>query len=106
VAAAAFELDPAASSVIFGDGERTVGWADLPRLETGFVTAEARGLGGLGRPASVEPGVLGAAAFELPAPAGTTSVAIRVAGWLGAGLPDDDELGRFEALTADAPIPR
>jgi hypothetical protein len=99
-----FELDPSASSVQFSDAGQPLGWLPLTDLATGFVTADAVGLGGLRRRAIVEPGAYGSVAFEAEAPEMATSVGVRVCGWLSEALPDDQQPARFEARTAESPI--
>jgi hypothetical protein len=101
-----FELDMAASAVLFAEGGRPAGWHDLPELPVGFVTREAKGLGGVRRRAEVDPGAFGALAFEVAVPARTHSVTVQVGGWLYDGLPDEPEPRRFEIRTADAEIAR
>ncbi len=53
-----------------------------PQLTTGLVTADARGLGGLGTPATLRPGERGVVALELvpPLPADSPSVTVFVDG--------------------------
>jgi hypothetical protein len=99
-----FRLDPDASSVLFGRSGQTLSWSDLPRLASGFTTADAVELGGVRRTARIEPGDYAAIAFSLPAPTGTSAVSARVAGWLSSVPPDKPQPGRFELLTDDAPI--
>ncbi|MGH2464217.1 MAG: hypothetical protein ACRDGI_02050 [Candidatus Limnocylindrales bacterium] len=99
-----FRLDPPASSVLFGRDCQTLGWSDLPRLASGFVTADAVELGGVRQTARIEPGEYGAIAFDLPAPAGASAVSVRVAGWLTSVPPDEPAPGRFGAATDEAPL--
>ena len=99
-----FRLDPEATSVLFGRDGQTLSWSDLPRLASGFTTADALELGGVRRTARIEPGDYAAIAFELPAPAGTTAISARLAGWLSSGLPDEKGPERFALLTADAAL--
>jgi hypothetical protein len=99
-----FRLDPDGSSVLFGRGGHTLSWADLPRLASGFVTEDAVELGGVRRTARIEPGDYAVIAFDLPAPPGASNVAVRVAGWLSSGPPDEDEPGRFDVSTEEAPV--
>jgi hypothetical protein len=99
-----FRLDPEASSILFGRAGQTLSWSDLPRLASGFTTADAAELGGVRRTARIEPGDYAAITFELAAPAGTTAISARLAGWLSPALPDDTQPGRFELLTEDAAL--
>jgi hypothetical protein len=99
-----FRLDPAGSAVLFGRGGHTLSWSDLPRLSSGFVTADAVELGGVRRTARIEPGDYAVIAFDLPAPAGASAVSVRVAGWLSSAPPDKPPPGRFGVDTEEAPI--
>jgi len=99
-----FRLDPGASSVVFGHAGKTVSWSDLPSLAAGFVTPDAVELGGVRRTARIEPGDYGAIAFDLPPAAGASEVLARLAGWLSSGPPDEDEPGRFDVSTDEAPV--
>ncbi len=94
-----FDIDPAASSVQFSQTGQPTGWVDLPELPSGFVTPDAELLGGIRRRAVLEPGAFGAIAFKVRASGATDAVSIRVAGRLSKALPDDDDPGRFSALT-------
>jgi hypothetical protein len=96
---AEFELDHAACSVHFHAGREEVGWRECPEFPTGFVTAEAVGLGGVGRVAEIPPGSHGVIAFAVDAVAGATNVSMRVSGWLRAALPDAPEPARFSMFT-------
>ena len=99
-----FELDPGASAILFSHGGQVQGWSDLPALRAGFATSGASELGGVGRRAVVEPGTVGAIAFEVPAPAGIAAVAIRVGGRLSEAFPDDPLPAQFSLTTADAAV--
>lgn len=99
-----FRLDPGASSVLFGRDGQTLTWSDLPRLASGFTTADAVELGGVRRTARIEPGDYGAIAFDLPAPAGASDASARLAGWLTSAPPDEHQPGRFGLLTDEAPL--
>lgn len=98
------EVDPDGSTVHFTGGGAEVAWQPLPALEAGFVTPDAVGLGGLRSRAVVDPGVLGAIAFDVEVPAEAGSVAVRVAGWLADGLPDEPEPRPFLVRTPPAPL--
>ncbi|MCY7419368.1 MAG: hypothetical protein LH650_12930 [Chloroflexi bacterium] len=101
-----FELDPAASSVqFFSADDQPMSWQDLPELPSGFFTADAAGLGGVRRPATITPGAYGAIAFVAAPPPGAAQVAILVAGTLSDALPDVTTPDRFEVRTALAAIP-
>ena len=99
-----FGLDVPKSAVLFTTDGEAAGWQDLPRLETGFITPDDEGLGGVVQPGHVEPGAYGAIAFEISAPAGATHVSVRVAGWLREVLPDQPEPATFEVVTAPGPL--
>ena len=101
-----FRLDPEGSAVLFGHDGQTLTWSDLPRLAAGFVTPDAVELGGVRRTARIKPGDYGAIAFDVRAPAETSTVAVRLAGWLTSAPPDDPPPGRFGLSTPDAPIRR
>ena len=99
-----FGLEVAKSAVLFTVNGEAAGWQDLPRLETGFITPDAEGLGGVVQPGHVEPGAYGAIAFEVASPLGATDVSVRVSGWLREVLPDQATPEHFEVLTAPAPL--
>ena len=96
---AEFDLDHAACSVHFHAGREEVGWRECPEFPTGFVTVEAVGLGGVGRPAAIEPGSHGVIAFGVGSVDGADSLSMRVAGWLRAALPDAEQPSRFSTFT-------
>lgn len=99
-----FELDPGACAVHFSNFGQAAGSAKFPPLETGFVTPDAEGLGGLKRRAEIKPGDWGALVVTVDLPITPTAVALQVAGWLYEGLPDDKMGGRFELRTDEANI--
>lgn len=99
-----FELDAAASAVLFSADGAPLSWVELPELQTGFVTPTAEGLGGLRRRAAVSPGQMGALTVAVTAPAGVGEAQVQVGGWLVETLPDDRERQRFEARTAPAAL--
>jgi hypothetical protein len=99
-----FELDATSLAVEFLADGQPIGWQPLPSPSIGFVTAAAAGLGGLGTRAVVEPGTYGTILFDVPSPAGTTGIALRVAGWLSEALPDSTQPTRFTARTAEVPL--
>ncbi|HLY12968.1 MAG TPA: hypothetical protein VKR24_01355 [Candidatus Limnocylindrales bacterium] len=99
-----FELDPAASSILFDHHGQALSWSDLPELPAGFTTPDAVELGGVRRMARIKPGEYGAIAIELPAPAGVTAVSAHLAGWLSSAPPDEPHPGRFGLVTDDAAL--
>jgi hypothetical protein len=72
---------------------------------TGFVTASAEGVGGLGARARMRAGAPAGTTFEIPVVAGATSIAIEVAGTLSDALPDEPMPSPFGVRTDEAPIP-
>lgn len=98
------ELSPESCAILFAGEAAPLGWLDLPRLETGFVTPRAVGLGGLRDRAIIEPGVIGAISVEVALPPEATTVAFRVAGRLYEALPDEPEGRGFEVLTEAVPL--
>ncbi len=99
-----FELDPKASSILFGQDGRTLSWSDLPELPAGFATPDAVELGGVRRRARIEPGEYGAIAVDVRAPDGATAASARLAGWLTSAAPDEPPPGRFGLVTDDTPL--
>jgi hypothetical protein len=93
-----FVLDVAASAVHVRAGGVEVDGVPFPELQTGFMTAEAEGLGGLGRSAGIPPGAYGAIAFDLALPAGD-EVVLSVAGSVAQALPDQIVPVAFLATT-------
>jgi hypothetical protein len=101
-----FELDPGPSSIHYLDSSgQPMSWQVLPTPQTGFVTPDAEGLGGLHRAALMRPGAYGAITFPSARPEGAASAAILVAGWLRDALPDAPNPERFQVRTALAPVP-
>lgn len=75
-----------------GSGDLVVETA-FPPVVTGFATADAEGLGGVGRRALVPPGVLGAIALDLPVPAGAAIAEVVLTGlWFAAADEGSDSL--------------
>jgi hypothetical protein len=101
-----FELRPEGSTVHLSGHEGELTWLPMPPPATGFVTADAEGLGGLGVRARMRAGEPAGIALELPDVPGATTVAIEVAGWLSEALPDEREPTPFAVRTPEAPIPR
>ncbi len=101
-----FELDPGPSSIHYLDRNgQPMSWQELPTPQTGFVTPDAEGLGGLHRAAVIRPGAYGAMTFASVRPAGAASAAILVAGWLRDAFPDAPNPERFLVRTASTPTP-
>lgn len=96
---AQFELESTKCSVHFHAGREELAWRECPDFPTGFVTAEAVGLGGVGRPAAIEPGGHGVIAFAVDTVPGASNVSMQVSGWLRAALPDAEEPARFRTFT-------
>lgn len=95
-----FELDPRALAVHFAESGQPVAWRELAEPETGFMTPDVEGLGGLRSPAVVEPGKYGAILFTTAACPGATSLVAQVGGWLRNALPDHPMPEPFEVRTA------
>jgi len=76
----------------------------MERLETGFVSPEPEGLGGVGRPAEIAPGAYGAIALAGPPLDRTGGAAIEVAGYLRDGLRESPSYQRFTVRTAPVPL--
>jgi hypothetical protein len=104
-AAAEFELDVESVVVHLEDDGTEVGWHRMERLQTGFVSPEPEGLGGVGRPAEIAPGAYGVIALSGPPIDDGGAVAIEVAGYLRDGLPEDPSYQRFTVRTAPVPLP-
>jgi hypothetical protein len=106
-AAAAFELDVDSVVVHLQNGGTEVAWHQMERLQTGFVSPEPEGLGGVGRPAEIAPGAYGGIALTGPSldDAGAATVSIEVAGYLRDQLPDEVSYQRFTVHTAAVPLP-
>lgn len=99
-----FELNPDWCGVHYHASGATVAWYELPKLETGFVTQDAKGLGGLKRIAVVEPAAFGAISFRARVPEDADSLVVQVGGWLSQALPHDDTPERFEIRTDATPL--
>lgn len=102
-----FQLDPGSVVVHLEDGDgNEVGWQPMRRLETGFVSPEPEGLGGVGRPAEIAPGAYGAIALGgLPITGGQgVAVAVEVAGRLHDALPEQAGYEYFRVRTAAVPL--
>lgn len=95
-----FELDPGALSLHLIQDGQPVAWRELGEPATGFMTADAEGLGGLRSAARVEPGRYGAILFTTQTAPGATAVLLQVRGWLRNALPDDPMPEPFEVRTA------
>ncbi len=101
-----FELDPNTITVHLEKDGATVAWFDAQPPITGFVTADATGLGGLGRRAEIGPGAFGAITLDVPAMAAAPSpwdaIVVALSGWLAEGLPDEPMPVRFRVRAAPA----
>jgi hypothetical protein len=99
-----FELDPNTITVHVLDDDAERAWFEVAPPMTGFVTPDAVGLGGLGDRAVVPPGGLGAITLDAPGMGSsvTGEVAVRLAGWLAEGLPDDALPRPFRVRTPPA----
>jgi hypothetical protein len=99
-----FELDPDTITVHLEEDGATVAWFEARRPITGFITADATGLGGLGRRAEIGSGAFGALTLDVPAMATTPvpwdTVTVALSGWLAEGLPDEPMPARFRVRTA------
>jgi hypothetical protein len=104
------ELDPETVSVHVEQDGATVTWFEAS-LETGFITPEADGLGGLRSRAVLAPGAFGALHLDVPglAPYGAIDfdVVVRAQGWLANALPDAVLPERFAVSASSlSPGPR
>jgi hypothetical protein len=104
--AASFELDPEASIVHLSAADGEIAWVPMPTPATGFVTASAIGVGGVGTRARLDVGAPAGTTLEVPDVPAATSVAIEVVGWLSDALPDEPQPSPFRARTPEAAIPR
>ena len=98
-----FELDPASLTVHVERNGAEVAWFETEPPETGFVTPEATGLGGLGRRAEIPPGAVGALTVRVPKLDSSPGdrLAVRLTGWLADALPDDTMPLTFDVRTGD-----
>lgn len=101
-----FELSPEDSVVHLSGPDGEITWQPMPRPATGFVTASAAGVGGLGVRAGMRQGEPAGTTFEVPDVEGSTTIAIEVAGTLSEALPDEPMPSPFAVRTPEAPIPR
>ena len=99
-----FQLDPASVIAHVELDGTEVAWHELDRLETGFVSPEPAGLGGVGRPAEIGPGAYGTLALSGPTVTGPGSVALEVRGLLRDSLPEQG-YEPFRVRTAAAALP-
>jgi hypothetical protein len=99
-----FELAPDTVTVHVEQDGATLAWFEAAPPITGFVTADAVGLGGLGRRAEVDPGAFGAIVLDVPGMEAVTGseVAVQASGSLAEGLPDDEMPRPFTVRTAAA----
>jgi hypothetical protein len=101
---AEFELEPDSVVVHLENDGTELGWHQMDRLGTGFVSPEPEGLGGVGRPAEIGPGAYGVIALNGPPLEQTGAVAVEVAGYLRDALPEDPSYERFRVRTAPVPF--
>ena len=102
------ELDPHAISVHLERDGATAAWFESAPPETGFITPDAVGLGGLHRRAVIPPGVVGAILLDVPGIGADADgeVAVEVAGWLADGLPDQLLPVPFRVRTVPSDVAR
>jgi hypothetical protein len=101
-----FELSPGESVVHLSGPQGEITWLAMPRPATGFVTADAVGVGGLAARARMRQGEPAGTTLEVPDVDGATTIAIEVAGTLSEALPDEPMPSPFAVRTPEAPIPR
>ncbi|GAA3706322.1 hypothetical protein GCM10022204_25110 [Microlunatus aurantiacus] len=101
---AEFQLEPGSAIVHVERDGAEVAWHELDRLETGFVSPEPAGLGGVGRPADIAPGAYGTIALSGPPVTGPGEVALEVRGLLRDLLPERGH-EPFRVRTAAVPLP-
>lgn len=101
---ARFELDPGSVIIHVERGGQEIAWHEHPILETGFVSPAPEGLGGVGRPAEIEPGAYGTIALSDLGITGSGEVAVELHGWLRDELPEPS-YERFRVRTAAVPLP-
>jgi hypothetical protein len=101
---AEFELDADSVIVHLENDGTEIGWHQMDRLGTGFVSPAPEGLGGVGRPAEIGPGAYGVIALNGPPLEEAGAVAIEVAGYLRDALPEDPSYERFHVRTAAVPF--
>ena len=94
-----FDLDAGKCAVHFTSQGQTAAWYEFPQLETGFITPDAEGLGGLGRRAEVAPGAYGVVVVRVPVPAQFDGTFAQVAGRLYEALPDEPMGSGYEVRT-------
>lgn len=97
------ELDRDSVIVHLERDGREFAWHEHPRLETGFVSPEPEGLGGVGRPAEIPPGGYGAIALSDLGLVGPGKVSVEVRGWLRDEQPGS-AYGPFRLRTAAVPL--
>lgn len=102
---AEFELDADSVIVHLEKDGTEVDWRQMDRLETGFVSPEPEGLGGVGRAAEIPPGGYGAIALSGPMVDGAGAVTVELAGYLREALPERPSYERFHVRTAPVPLP-
>jgi hypothetical protein len=97
-----FELQPGSVTVHVEVDGATQAWFEASPPDTGFVTPDAVGLGGLGRRAAIPPGTLGAILLDVPGieTVAGDGVTVALSGWLAEGLPDQELPIPFRVRTA------
>ncbi len=101
---AEFQLDPTSAVAHLERDGTEVAWHELDRLQTGFVSPEPAGLGGVGRPAEIGPGAYGTIALAGPPLTGPGEVALEIRGLLRDLLPERG-YEPFRVRTAPVPLP-
>ena len=100
---AEFELEPDRVVAHLEQEGAEITWYELEPLATGFVSPVPEGLGGVGRPAEIEPGAYGTIALTGPLITGPGEVAVEVRGWLRDRLPERS-YEPFRVRTAAVPL--
>lgn len=103
-AAADFQLDRTSVLVYLERDGTDVSWHEMEPLQTGFMSPDAIGLGGVGRPAEIGPGAYGTIALSGPPVTGPGEVSVEVAGTLHDALRERN-VGPFRVRTAAATLP-
>ncbi len=101
---AEFPLEPASAIAHVERDGQEIAWHELDRLETGFVSPEPAGLGGVGRPAEIGPGAYGTIALAGPTLAGPGELALEIRGLLRDSLPEQG-YEPFRVRTATVALP-
>ena len=99
-----FDVDEAKCAIHYTSHGQAAAWYEFPKLETGFVTPDAEGLGGLGRRAEVAPGTYGVFVISVPVPDQFNATYAQVAGSLFEALPDEKTGSAYEVRTDDVAV--